>query len=79
MGKVMGELSVYFDGQFRVGIFELYQNGEISAAKVTFGAEPKNFEVWEYVLGNYFRLNFSPAVEGVIKTPRKIPNEFGAR
>ena len=35
--------------------------------KVVFGAEPKDYEVWEYLLKNYSRLRFSPSVETVVK------------
>jgi len=34
-------------------------------AKVTFGAEPKDYEVQEYVQKYYFSLKFSPAVDTV--------------
>lgn len=71
MSKVTGELSVYFDGQFWVGVFERCQNGTLSAAKVTFGAEPRNFEVLKFVCENYFKLKFSPAVEGIPKEQAK--------
>jgi hypothetical protein len=30
---------------------------------VTFGAEPKDYDVWEFVLQHYNELVFSPAVE----------------
>lgn len=73
MSKVTGELSVYFDGQFWVGVFERCQNGTLSAAKVTFGAEPRNFEVLKFVCENYFKLKFSPAVEGIPKAEHKNP------
>ena len=34
---------------------------------MTFGTEPKDYEVKEYILRNYFRLKFSPAVEIELK------------
>ena len=56
-------LTVYFEDPFWVGIFERIEDGKLSVCKVTFGAEPKNNEVWDYILHHYYELVFSPAVE----------------
>ena len=57
------KLTVFFDDPFWVGVFERTGGGKLSVCKVTFGAEPKDYEVWEYVLRHYHGLKFSPAVE----------------
>ncbi|MCR5575646.1 MAG: YjdF family protein [Oscillospiraceae bacterium] len=56
-------LKIFFEELFWVGVFERVEDGKLSACKVTFGAEPKDIEVWEYVLSHYGELKFSPAVE----------------
>ena len=56
-------LTVYFETPFWIGIFERIEDGKLSVCKVTFGAEPKNCEVWDYILHHYYELVFSPAVE----------------
>lgn len=56
-------LTVYFEDPFWVGVFERIQEGKLSVCKVTFGAEPKDYDVWEFVLQHYDKLVFSPAVE----------------
>ena len=56
-------LTVYFDEPFWVGVFERTEDGRLSVCKVTFGAEPKDYEVWAFVLEHYHLLTFSPAVE----------------
>ena len=56
-------LTVFFEEPFWVGVFERIEDGKLSACKVTFGAEPKEYEVLEYVLQHYYELVFSPAVE----------------
>ena len=56
------KLTVFFDDPFWVGVFERMDDGKLSVCKVTFGAEPKDYEVWEFVLGHYHELGFSPAV-----------------
>lgn len=63
MDKISGMLTVFFDEPFWVGVFERTENGQLSAAKVTFGAEPKDSEVLEFALRHYYELKFSPAVE----------------
>ena len=55
MGKSYGKLTVYFDEPFWVGVFERIDGGKLSVCKVTFGAEPKDCEVLEFVLKNYSR------------------------
>jgi len=67
MDKVNGKLTVFFEEPFWVGIFERIEDGKLSVAKVTFGAEPKDYEVQEYIQKCYFSLKFSPAVETVVK------------
>ena len=63
MGNVCSRLVVYFEDPFWVGIFERTEDGKLSAAKVTFGAEPKDYQVYAWLLKNG-RLRFSPALTG---------------
>lgn len=76
MGKVSAKLTVYFEEPFWVGVFERIENGTLSAAKVTFGAEPKDYEVQDYLLKYYFALHFSPSVETVVKESKKNPKRM---
>lgn len=74
MGKASGKLTVYFDEPFWVGIFERFEDGKLSAAKVTFGAEPKDYEVYEFILKHYCGLQFSPAVAvAAVKETKRNP------
>lgn len=59
----LGKLTVYFDDPFWVGVFERVDDKMLSACKVTFGTEPKDCEVWDFVLKNYSKLKFSPSVK----------------
>lgn len=63
MDIVTGRLEVLFEAPFWVGIFERVSDGSLSVCKVTFGAEPKDCEVWAFVLNHYDTLRFSPAVD----------------
>lgn len=73
MDKARGSLTVYFEEPFWVGVFEVISGGKLSVCKVTFGAEPKDYEIWDFVLKNYYSLKFSPAVETVIKQAADNP------
>ena len=75
-----GMLTVFFEEPFWVGIFERVENGKLSVSKVTFGTEPKDYEIWEFVLKEYDRQQFSPAVEvtakELTKNPKKLQREI---
>ena len=73
MDKVSGKLTVFFEEPFWVGVFERVSDGKLSVCKVTFGAEPKDYEVYEFVLKNYYRLRFSPAVATNVKETGRNP------
>ena len=64
MDKVNGKLTVFFEEPFWVGIFERIEDGKLSVAKVTFGAEPKDYEVQEYIQKCYF--SFPSAIASTV-------------
>ncbi len=66
-------LTVFFDGQFWIGIFERSDGGSLTAARVVFGAEPKEQQVHAFVVQHMHRLCFSPPVEGA-KRPAAASN-----
>ena len=76
MDKVNGKLTVYFEKQFWVGVFERIEDGKLSVSKVIFGSEPKDLEVQEYIQKYYASLKFSPAVDTVVKDKRRNPKRM---
>ena len=76
MNKVSWKLTVYFEAPFWVGVFERIEDGKLSVAKVTFGAEPKDFELQEYIQKCYSALKFSPVVETVVKELKRNPKRM---
>ncbi len=76
MDKVSGRLTVIFEEPFWVGIFECTSEGKLSVCKVTFGAEPKDYEVCDFVLKNYYQLRFSPAVATDVKEAGRNPKRI---
>lgn len=79
MDKVSGRLTVFFEEPFWVGVFECISEGRLAACKVTFGAEPKDYEVYEFVLKNYYQLQFSPTVttdrKASGRNPKRVQRE----
>lgn len=73
MDKTSGKLTVLFEEPFWVGVFERISDGKLSVCKVTFGAEPKDYEVWDFILKHYSDLKFSPAVEIEVKQTADNP------
>ena len=72
MDKVTGRLFVFFEEPFWVGVFERESDYKLSVCKVTFGAEPKDYEIQEFILKNYYRLKFSAYVESEKKVNEHI-------
>lgn len=65
-------LTVFFEDPFWVGVFERINSDEqqLEVSHVTFGSEPKDYEVLEYLQKSYYKLKFSPPVQ--IKSERPI-------
>ena len=76
MDKQFCNLTVFFEDPFWVGVFEITSAGEMAVCKVTFGAEPKDYEVLEYVQKHYAGLKFSPAVDTVVKDIKRNPKRM---
>lgn len=73
MDTEYGKLTVFFEEPFWVGVFEQISNGKLSVCKVTFGAEPKDYEVWDFVLKHYYELKFSPLIQSEVKQTADNP------
>lgn len=73
-------LTLYHDGQFWVGLVEHVENGQLSAARVVFGAEPSDQEILEFVSGRVWdRLALGGHVEAepvkIAKNPKRRQRE----
>ncbi len=66
------KITVFFDDTFWVGTYELTSENKLEVAKFTFGAEPKDYEVYAYLLQNRGSLRFSPIVNEDVELNRKI-------
>lgn len=73
MDRVFVAVTVMFEEPFWVLVFERTEDNKLSVCKVTVGAEPKDYEVQEFLLTHYCRLRFSPAVETAVKEVHMNP------
>jgi len=67
-----GSLTVYFESPFWVGVFERVEGGKIQCSRVVFGPEPKDYEVYEFVLQNYYKLRYSAPIASEEKSEKRI-------
>lgn len=70
--SIQTRFTVYFEKPFWVGVFERCSEGHLEAAKILFGAEPKDCEIYEYFLSNWSRLRFSPPIADEAGPSKKV-------
>ena len=63
-------ITVYFDDPFWAMLYEREGEGWYEASRTVFGAEPKDCEVYAFLLQNWRRLRFSPPVQAGERTQR---------
>ena len=64
MDRNVCSFTVLFQPPFWVGILERWDEEGYSAAKVTFGAQPTDAQIYEWIGREWHRLRPSPAAEG---------------
>lgn len=77
--KITQKLTVYYEKPFWIGVFELEYDNHIRFSKVYFGSEPKDYEVYEFLLIKYQNLKFSsklPVDENSFSTKKKNPKRL---
>ena len=58
MQKSRASFTVFFEDPFWVGVYEREEPGGLTACRVVFGAEPKDGEIYEWMLQNWAQLHF---------------------
>lgn len=56
-------LTVYYNGTLWIGVYERIADGRLAVCKITFGAEPKDYEIYYFLQQNWKNLRFSPPVD----------------
>lgn len=65
-------LTILFEAPFWVGIYQRTGGGTCQVCRIVFGGEPKDYEVYEFLLKNWQKLQFSPPVPVECAAERKI-------
>jgi hypothetical protein len=60
-------LTVFFDGQFWVGLFTKDDGTRYSAYRHIFGQEPSDAEIYQFIRGSYLKIDFSASVTSSAK------------
>lgn len=70
-------LNVFYEDPFWVGVFEKTFEDNLEVAKVVFGKEPKDGEVYEFVLKKYNSIKFSSPIKDTnIKIKKVNPKKL---
>lgn len=75
-------LTVLFEAPFWIGLYERREGGRYTVCKITFGAEPKDYEVYAFLRQSWRSLVFSPPVKAGRQgeraaNPKRMQREIG--
>lgn len=71
MESTKARLTVFFEDPFWVAMYERETDGMYAVCKITFGPEPKDYEVYQFLLDNWRTLRFSPPVQAEMEAWRR--------
>ena len=60
MEIVSSKFTVLFEEPFWIGLYERQEGRQYEVCKITFGSQPQDCQVLEFLLQNWDRLRFSP-------------------
>lgn len=71
------KLTVFYEEPFWVGVFEKVTDGWYETARVVFGAEPKDYEIYQWIRLHYHGLRFSRPIAaaekpGCLMNPKRL-------
>ena len=76
MEKVAVVFTVFFEEPFWCGVYQRQEGRNLEAARMVFGAEPKEYEVLAFLLQNWKRLRFGRANGAPCTAERKNPKRM---
>lgn len=79
-----GIFTVLFENPFWIGLYERIEGDQYEVCKITFGGEPKDYEIYDYWLANWNKLQFSQPIktdriEERRISPKRIQREINAQ
>ena len=70
------QINGFFDNPFLVGVLSGQKKNKLSVCRVVFGAEPKDYEVYDFILKNYKNLKFGSSLEVKVKKIKNNPKRL---
>lgn len=62
---------MFFENPFWVGVYERIIDTKLEVCKITFGSEPKDYEIYDFLLKNWSKLIFGPPIKADVAQPVK--------
>ncbi|SHJ38982.1 YjdF family protein [Lutispora thermophila] len=59
---IKSSLIILFENPFWIGLYERIDGDQYAVCKITFGKEPKDYEVYDFLLRNWHKLKLSTPV-----------------
>ena len=72
MSTSVSKLTILFEAPFWIGLYEREDNGQYKVCKIIFGAEPKDYEVYDFLLKNWSKFRFSLSIEATAIAEKHI-------
>ena len=72
MGTTVASVTILFEAPFWIGLYEREKDGRYEVCKITFGAEPKEYEVYAFLLEHCRELQFSPVIETAVSAEKHV-------
>lgn len=77
MDSITCTLTVFFEEPYWFGVYSYTDQKQYRAAKIVFGAEPKDYEIYDYIFLYWHTLQFSPFItESKTIQKRKNPKKM---
>ncbi len=76
MEKVAVVFTVFFEEPFWCGVYQRQEGRNLEAARMVFGAEPKEYEVLAFLLQNWKQLRFGSTDSAPCAVERKNPKRM---
>ena len=69
---ITAKFTVFFEDPFWVGIYERQTGRKLEVCKITFGTEPKDYDVYRFLKENWSHFTFSPPMNERFPSDHKI-------
>ena len=72
MKTIVSKLTILFEDPFWIGLYEIEDENAYSVCKIMFGSEPKDFEVYDFILKSWHKLRFYQTKNDLFTSEKRI-------